>query len=127
MKTFRSRLEQNLGWFILILLAIGCFFVMRPFASALLWAVILSFSSWPLYRRLLGFVGDRNTLAAALMTLGLMLVILLPFGIVGFTLADQVKELTAAGRKWVDAGPPAPPQWLNKLPVVGKRATEKWK
>ncbi len=126
MTRLRSRLEQNLGWLVLILLALGCLYVMRPFVSAILWAAILSFSSWPLYRRLLTFVGERNNLAALLMTIGLMLVILLPFTVIGFTLADQVKEFTVAARKWIDAGPPAAPEWLQKIPLLGNRATEAW-
>ena len=126
MSTIRSKLEQNLGWFILIVLAAGCVFVMAPFASALIWAAVLTFSSWPLYQRLLALVRNRRTLAASLMTLALMLVILLPFIIVGATLADHVSELTAAMRKWIDAGPPAPPEWLRKIPVVGSRIIEHW-
>ena len=124
--TIRSKLEQNLGWFILIVLAAGCLFVMLPFVSSLLWAAVLAFSSWPLYRRLLSLVGNRRTLAAMLMTLAMMLVILLPFIIVGAKLADHVGELTAAVQKWIDAGPPAPPEWLHKIPMVGNRIVEGW-
>src|SRR5436190_2109245 len=126
MRTIRSRLEQNLGWFILIVLAAGCLVVMAPFVSALLWAAVLAFSSWPLYRRLLTFVGNRRTLAALLMTLALMLVMLMPFIIVGVKLADNVGELTTAVRKLIDAGPAAPPEWLNKIPLVGSRIVEAW-
>lgn len=126
MSAIRSKLEQNLGWFFLILLAAGCLFVMAPFVSALLWAAVLAFSSWPLYQRLLAAVGNRRTLAALLMTLGLMLIILFPFIIVGAKLADHVGELTVAVRKWIDAGPPAPPEWLQKLPVLGSRIAEYW-
>ena len=86
----RSKLEQNLGAILLALVLGGCLLVMRPFASALLWAGVLSFSSWPLYRRLLKILGGRRTLAAGLMTLAMILVMLLPFVIVGATLADNV-------------------------------------
>lgn len=127
MRTIRSKLEKNLGWFVLIVLAAGCLFVMAPFVSALLWAAVLAFSSWPLYRRLLASVGNRRTLAALLMTLALVLVMLMPFIIVGVKLADHVGELTVAVRKWIDAGPSAPPEWLNKIPLVGSRAVESWK
>ena len=126
MSNIRSKLEQNLGWFILILLAGGCYFVMRPFVSALLWAAVLTFSCWPLYRRILALVGNRPTLAATLISLGMILVILIPFIVMGAKLADHVTELTTAVRKWVDAGPPAPPEWLHKIPVVGSRAVEQW-
>jgi predicted PurR-regulated permease PerM len=67
-----------------------------------------------------------RTWAALLMALGMILVILLPFLVVGVTLADNVKELTSAGQKWLEAGPPAPPAWLAKLPAVGQQATERW-
>jgi predicted PurR-regulated permease PerM len=126
MNNLRSRLEQNLGWLLLALLLGGCLLVMRPFASALLWAVVLSFSTWPLHRRLVNLLGGRRTLAAALMTLGMVLVMLLPFVIVGVTLADNVQELTVATQRWLDAGPPDPPAWLAKVPVVGPSASEKW-
>ncbi len=126
MKELRSKLEQNLGWLVLIMLGAGCIAVMWPFLSAFLWAGILCFSCWPLYGRLLAFLKGRKTVAAAMMALGLMLVVLLPFAIIGATLADQVKDLSTAARSWIDSGPPKPPAWLNKLPVVGPRAVSQW-
>ena len=126
MTPLRSKLEQNLGWIILALLLGGCLLVLLPFVSALLWAVVLTFSSWPLYHRLLKLLGGRRTLAALLMALAMICVILLPFVIIGATLADNVKELTTATQRWMDAGPPAPPEWLAKVPGVGRQAAEYW-
>jgi predicted PurR-regulated permease PerM len=60
------------------------------------------------------------------MTLAMILIILLPFLIIGATLADNVKELTAAARHRIELGPPAPPDWLGKVPVIGPHATEYW-
>src|SRR6266404_4868386 len=112
--TKRARLEQNLGWIALLLLFIGCLLVLRPFASALLWAVVLCISRWPLYQRLLRLLHGRRTWAALLMAIGMILIMLLPVLLVGLTLADNVKELTVAGQKWFEAGPPGPPGWLEK-------------
>ncbi|HEX5217976.1 MAG TPA: AI-2E family transporter [Verrucomicrobiae bacterium] len=122
----RSRLERNLVWILLVVLLLGCLMVMRPFISALLWAVVLSFSVWPLHSRLLALVRGRRTLAASLMTLAMVLVMLVPFVIVGTTLAQNIKELSAATRNWLEAGPPAAPAWLAKVPVIGASAVEKW-
>ena len=122
----RSRLEQNLGWAILLALVVGCLVVLRPFASALLWAVVLSFSSWPIYGRLLRLLGNRRTVAALLMTLGMVLILLLPFLVVGLSLADNVKDLTQVTRHWIAEGPPAPPKWLAKVPAFGTKAAAYW-
>jgi len=51
---------------------------------------------------------------------------LIPCLIIGATLADNVKELTDNTRRWMNAGPPAPPEWLVKIPGLGKQAAEKW-
>jgi predicted PurR-regulated permease PerM len=123
---FTQKIERNLGWFVVLLLLFGCLLVLRPFVSALLWAVVLCISSWPIYRRLLGWLGNRRTLAALVMTLAMILIVLLPFFIVVMTLADNIQELTSATRNWIDAGPPAPPEWLAKIPVVGQKAMDYW-
>jgi predicted PurR-regulated permease PerM len=121
-----TKLERNIGWAVLLLLLGGCLLVILPFVSALLWAVVLTVSSWPLYGRLRKLTGDRRTLASALMLLGMILVVLVPFVVVGVTLADNVTAVTTAARKWFEAGPPAAPEWLGKVPVVGAKAVASW-
>jgi predicted PurR-regulated permease PerM len=111
---------------VVLALLCGCFLVLLPFLSSLLWAVVLVCSSWPVYSRLLKLVGHRHSFAAFLMTLGMILILLLPFVIVGTTLADNVKDLTAATQKFIAQGPPAPPEWLAKIPLVGQRAADYW-
>jgi predicted PurR-regulated permease PerM len=127
MRSVHSTVEQKLGWSILALVLGGCLLVLLPFVSALLWAVVLCFSSWPLYRRLVGLVGGRRTLAAFLMTLAMFCVFLLPVVIVGATLGDNVQDLTTAARKWREAGPPPPPDWLANLPKVGPKVAASWR
>lgn len=126
MKPLTTKLEESIGWIVLLLLLGGCLLVMRPFVSALLWAVVLCFSTWPVYRRLLALLRNRRTLAALMMSLGMILLILLPFLIVGVTLADDVRELASATRQWIGQGPPEPPAWVAKVPVVGQQVTEYW-
>lgn len=122
----RSHLEESLGWISLALLLGGCLLVLRPFVSALLWAVVLSFSAWPVYRRVLALVRGQRTLAALLMTLAATLILLLPLLAVGFSLADNVKDLSAATQKWMEAGLPDASVWLVKVPVVGPQAAANW-
>jgi predicted PurR-regulated permease PerM len=121
------RLEERVALIALALLLLGCVMVMRPFISSLLWAVILCFSCWPLYRRLLRLVGERRTLASLLMSLAMVIIVLLPFMFVGSKLAESVRELTTATRAWIEANPADPPHWLEALPLVGDRAAASWR
>jgi len=110
----------------LSLVAVGCFFVLKPFLSALLWAVILTFSSWPAYRQLLSWVKGRRTLAALLMTLGITIVLLVPSVVIVLTLAGDVKEFASVSVAWFRQGPPAPPEWVGRVPWVGGEILALW-
>lgn len=121
-----TRLERIISGVVVLLLVGGCLLVLRPFFSALLWAVILSFSSFPIYRRLLKLVRGRRTLAALIITLAMILVVFLPFVMIGAAVSDNIRDLTATARSWTEEGPPAPPAWLQKMPLIGKRIVDHW-
>jgi predicted PurR-regulated permease PerM len=111
----------------LVALLTGCLIVIRPFVSALLWAIVLCYSSWPVYDRLRVMVGNRRTLASLIMTSAMILILLVPFLVVGSTLAGNVKTFTTAAQEWIARGPPSPPAWLEKVPMVGKKAAARWR
>lgn len=125
MPASKSSVEQKLGWIVLAALLVGCLMVLLPFLTSLLWAAVLCFATWPVYRRLLVMVGNRPTLAALIMSMAMILIILLPFFVVGASLADNIKELRTAVVRWIDAGPPEPPAFLNRLPM-GESITAYW-
>jgi len=60
------------------------------------------------------------------MTLAMILVVLLPFVIIGAAVSDDIRDLTLAVQQWTDTGPPPPPSWLGKVPLVGERAVAYW-
>jgi predicted PurR-regulated permease PerM len=101
------------------LLLAGCVLVLLPFSSAILWAIILCFSTWPIFIRLKRAMGGRSSLAALVMTLLLAGIVVAPFVIVGSSLADNVTAVTDAIRHFLGSGPLTPPQWINDVPVVG--------
>jgi predicted PurR-regulated permease PerM len=119
-------LERTLGWGILFLLLAACLFVLLPFVTALLWASVLAFSSWPIYRRLLNWLGGRRTLAALVVVLAMVLVMVMPFVIVGLSLAENVSELKAAAQRLMEEHVPRAPEWLDRVPVVGHLAAQRW-
>ena len=76
----RSELvDRILGIAVVLLVFIGCFIILRPFLTAVLWAAILTFSTWPVYLRLNAFLKGRRTLAASIMTLLIATLVVAPF------------------------------------------------
>jgi predicted PurR-regulated permease PerM len=119
------RVEQLLALAALALLAFGCFFVLRPFLSAILWAVILCFSTWPAYTWLVRNIGSA-TVAAIVMTLLVATIFVLPFVLVGPRLAQDAASATAAVNLLILQGPPAPPEWAKDLPLIGSSLYDYW-
>ncbi len=109
----------------LALLLACCLLLLAPFVSALLWAIVLSFSLWPFNLRLVGWFRGRRTLASLAIAGGLGLLILLPLLVVGLKAADNVQDFKTATQRWLEA-PPPPPTWLGKVPVVGAKAVASW-
>lgn len=106
----------------IVFLVIGCLYVLRPFLAGILFAAAITISSWPLYQRLLGRLNGRHTLAAAVMTVSLILVILVPLSLVTWNIADSVTHFYHGARDALDAGHFEPPAWLRQLPLVGESA-----
>ncbi|MDF1585877.1 AI-2E family transporter [Marinimicrococcus flavescens] len=114
-----DRVELAIGIAAIAVLVVGCFLVLRPFLGALLWGVILAYSTWPICRRLTEMLGGRRSLAALLMTLLLAAAFVLPIVLVGTSAADGVVRLSEIVRQLFAFGPPIPPAWLDGIPVVG--------
>lgn len=87
-----SRLEAVLAIVAVALLALGCLAVLRPFVSAILWALVLAYSTWPLLLRLERRLRGRRSVAAAIMVLLITLIMVLPFVAVGVTRLKTYRE-----------------------------------
>lgn len=109
------------------LLVVGCVMVLLPFFTALLWAVILTFSTWPAYAWLELRLRHRPSLAALLMTILLALAFVLPLVMVATSLAGMVTDFADWLRRLLEQGPPPPPAWIAELPLVGPDLIEQWR
>ncbi len=114
-----TRVEQIAAMTFLVLLLVGCFVVLRPFVSALLWALILSFSTWPIYAWAERMLGGRKGIAAMLTTLSIAAIVLIPLIVLGSSLTDEIAQAIAWGRTVLNEGPPDPPAWVANIPVLG--------
>jgi predicted PurR-regulated permease PerM len=122
----RSQIQLWIGGTAIVVLGVFCLLVLRPFISAALWAVILCFTTWPLFLKLEEILGGRRTLSALVATLFLTAVIVVPVAILGATLADNVSALISASRKLISEGPPSPPEWIASVPLIGSHIADYW-
>jgi predicted PurR-regulated permease PerM len=117
-----------LVWLVaVVMLAAGCWLVLRPFLTAILFAAVVCVSTWPLYTWLLRRLKGRRGPAAMVMTLSLMVTVVLPLALVAYSLASDVAGAYAEASTALAAGPPQPPAWLIKLPWVGAAIEEYWR
>jgi predicted PurR-regulated permease PerM len=122
----RTPVELWVGGTAVVVLGLMCLLVLRPFISAALWAVILCFTTWPLFLSLETLLGGRRALSALIATLLLAAIIVVPVAILGATLADNVSSLIAAGQKLIRQGPPSPPDWVASIPLIGSHIADYW-
>ena len=111
---------------IVALLIIGVLWVLRPFLSPLLTALIIVVATWTPYQWLTRTLGNRKTLAASLMTLLLTVVILIPMFFLGGQLTKVGGFLIAIIQEKFANGIPNPPDWLVTLPYIGEQVQEYW-
>ncbi|HTM75591.1 MAG TPA: AI-2E family transporter [Pseudolabrys sp.] len=122
----RQTVEHAIGISILALIAVGSFLILRPFLSAIIWAAVLTYSTWPLFERLKNRLGGREGLAAAIMILAVSCILVVPIAVLAWSMADQVVRLAGVVRGWFEHGLPALPVWVADIPVFGGRLVQRW-
>lgn len=101
----RKLIEQTVGVALVGVLVFFCLLVLKPFVSAILWAAILAFASWPTFafvrRRL---AGGQAALAAGLMTALAAALLVVPLWLLAKSSLDaaawsfgRLEELRTAG------------------------------
>jgi predicted PurR-regulated permease PerM len=113
------RPARLLGLLALLLLGYGAFLVLRPFISALLWAVILVFTTWPLFRMLRERTGLGPGSAALIMVSVEFLLIGLPIVFAAPTSREDVDGLRDAVERLLVSGLPGLISSLASLPLIG--------
>jgi predicted PurR-regulated permease PerM len=119
-------IEQLLAIFAVIVLIGGSMLVLAPFTVALLWAAILSYSTWTPYQRLCGLLGGRCNLAASIIVLAILMILFLPFLFGGFGLAANAHAISIYIHELTEKGFPALPAWIVRLPFAGDYLQTIW-
>lgn len=125
-RVFLTRaLEATIRIGLIVILAIWCFQIVKPFIIPIVWGIIIAVASYPGYRRLKSALGGRGGLAATLFTLLALVILIVPAVMLSGTLVDAAQALSAELREGTLSVPP-PPDNLGSWPVIGEPLYKIW-
>lgn len=110
----------------ILLMIAGSLWVLRPFLAALIWAVMLVVATWPMLKSLERKLGGRRVLAVMVMTLGMLLLLVIPLWLAISTIAEHAEGIVSLARKFAASGLPHPPAWVQSLPLIGEKLAAIW-
>ncbi|QIO06993.1 AI-2E family transporter [Acinetobacter shaoyimingii] len=106
-----------------ILLYLG-YDIIKYFIVPVLWACIIAYMTWPIYKRVQRLCGlNRPNLSATVMTGMLILVVGLPFTFAIFLLQHEGRNLFIDVQRQLSSGQLSVPDVIRQLPIVGKELT----
>jgi predicted PurR-regulated permease PerM len=105
-----------LGW---------CFQILRPFISPVIWGTIIAVTLLPVFEKINTRLGDRRKVTAAVMTLGSLMVIILPSIQLTVSSVDSLYVLSEKLQGEALRLPP-PPEGIGDWPVIGESAEKLW-
>ena len=108
-------------------LTIASFWVIRPFLLAGIWATMIVVATWPTLRALERRLWGKRSLAVAVMTLALVLIVIAPLATAVMAIAERSDEIVAWVKSLAAFSVPQPPEWVQRIPVVGAKAAERWR
>lgn len=122
----RDLTRNTLAIFFIVGLIGLSLWVLRPFLAAGVWAAMIVVATWPLFLSLEARLGGRRLPAIALMTLGMLLLLVLPLWLAIDTISGNADALTAAADYLIANGLPPLPAWISDLPLIGGTLAGLW-
>lgn len=123
-----SRLiERALALLLVGGLGYACLVVVSPFLAPFIWAVILALSTWPYYLKVVHWLGGRRGLAATVLTLGMLLVFVVPVFFAFNAVAEHLPTLESLAARISELRTNEPPDWAAKVPLIGEKLDADWR
>jgi predicted PurR-regulated permease PerM len=113
------QLRRILLGFALGALAVLCLLILRPVLAPIVWAAILAYASWPLYRRLRAPLRAFNTSAALLMTLLMTCAVVVPLVWLLVLLQNELAGAYGTLTAFLARGPRSLPSAIRDIPWLG--------
>jgi predicted PurR-regulated permease PerM len=103
----------------------ACFWIVKPFLPALIWASMIVIATWPLLLVIEKKVRGRRP--AVMVMIGLLiLVFVIPFTLAVGTIVEKAPQIVSLGKQITSFEVPATPDWVAGIPLVGETAADYW-
>jgi len=125
MTDFSRILEIIIKVGLVLALILWCFLILKPFLMIILWGGIIAVAVYPLFKWLERKLGNSAKTAAALVTLFILAIIILPIILLGGSLTEAIgalKDALVAGKSVV----PPPDDSVKSWPVIGQTVFDFW-
>lgn len=122
----RDLTRTTLAVFFIVLLIAASFWILQPFLPAVIWATMIAVATWPLMLHVQATLWGRRWLAVTVMTVALLLVFVVPFSLAIGTIVVNADEIVGWAQKLRAFTLPAPPDWVQTVPMIGRRAAAVW-
>jgi predicted PurR-regulated permease PerM len=103
-----------------------CLWILSPFVTALIWATMIVITTWPLMLKVEAGLRGKRFLAVIFMTFLLLMLFVAPLLVSTITIIDRSKDIVDLIKTVSTVSLPSPPDWIEKIPVVGTKLTEQW-
>jgi predicted PurR-regulated permease PerM len=125
-QTVKSPLIDTILRIVALFLVIAwCIGIILPFVEPLIWGAIIAVVLHPFFAMVKRWIGNRNVLAAVLVTLLILVILLLPTAWLLKSLIGGIQSLTTQFRDQTLVIPPPDPS-VAGWPLIGKRLSEIW-
>jgi predicted PurR-regulated permease PerM len=101
--------------------------ILRPFLAATIWSTMIVVTTWPILRKLQSRLWGKRWLATTIMTVALLLVFVAPFSAAIGTIVANASEIVDWTSRFSEVKLPQPPEFVEKIPVVGDKAAKVWR
>ena len=111
--------------FIGVLIA-ATFWILSPFLISIIWAALIVIATWPVLEKLEARVAKKRGIAVAIMTAVILLIVLVPLTLAVRTIVVNAGDIAERVRSLVSITIPSPPQWIEHIPLEGKKLAARW-
>lgn len=105
---------------------IASLWILQPFLPALIWSTLIVVSTWPLMRAMQKRLRVKRGLAVIVMTAALLLIVIVPLALAVLTIVEHADDVSARLKEFANASVPAPPGWVDNVPLIGPRLAAEW-